>query len=289
MKKTISKSGAYTPIPDGTKKQSKVEKWKWQLVDEPGVLLNLHKTDLFVDDEYQRDLQDSKVVSIAREWSWVACGVLTVADRNGTFFVIDGMHRAAAAMRRSDISELPCIIFSLDETKKEALGFLRANTNRKALTSYDKFRALLAVEDETAIFVDRLIKQANRTPHEKTASGAKKGVRCLSKMMSLAKNSEETLSRIWPLVTELCENEFLHQRILGGMFYLETRMPNGDSLTRSRWRNRVLKVGYEEMLASINKATAFYENGGDKVYALGILQAINKNLVHRLNIPELGT
>ena len=81
--------------------KDKIERYDWKLLDQPGELRMLNKKVLRVDEQYQREATEPKVKEIARAWSWLACGALLVAERDGVYFVFDGQHRALAALRRS--------------------------------------------------------------------------------------------------------------------------------------------------------------------------------------------
>lgn len=64
--------------------------------NKPGVFMEIPTEALRIDTEYQRPISGARVDNIAGDWSWVACGVLTVALRgtgSGDYFVIDGQHR----------------------------------------------------------------------------------------------------------------------------------------------------------------------------------------------------
>ena len=105
---------------------TKVERYNWKMQDSPGALRMVKKGDLQVDHTYQRNANEMKLIAIAKDWSWIACGAIVVADREGVLFVVDGQHRVLAARKRSDIAELPCLVFKTHEAKQEAKGFLAA-------------------------------------------------------------------------------------------------------------------------------------------------------------------
>jgi hypothetical protein len=89
----------------------KVARYGWTVTDEPGVLRMLHKDHLLVPAEYQRDANEDKVRKIASEWSWLSFGAVIVGHRGGKYYTIDGQHRVLAAKRRSDVGEVPCVVF----------------------------------------------------------------------------------------------------------------------------------------------------------------------------------
>lgn len=142
---------------------TKVAKYKWRTDTRPGELMMIPKGSLEVDSAYQRGQNELKVQHIASSWSWPAFGALIVARRGDRFFVIDGQHRALAAIRRADVSDLPCVVFPMENIEQEALAFLDSNTSRKPLTTADKYKASLVVGDEVTTLVNNLIVASGRT------------------------------------------------------------------------------------------------------------------------------
>jgi hypothetical protein len=267
----------------GAGKITKIDRYKWQVQDEPGIQQMVNKHRLLVDKEYQRNTNDMKVLTLAREWSWIACSSITVALRDGEYYVVDGQHRVAAAMRRSDITELPCLVFKTAGIAVEAKGFLAANTQRKPMYSSEKFKALVVTESTEALLVQELAAQAGRHISRDTSPST---IGCIGLLLRLAKANPATLQKMWPMLTDVCKGYNLHERIVDGLMYLETNMPEGESLTDRKWRSRIEKVGYAALLDAAAKASAFYSRGGAKVWALGMLEAINKGLRERLEINQ---
>ena len=63
--------------------------------------------------------------------------------------IIDGQHRWAAAVRRGDLLQLPCCLFTYDNPEDEARMFIVANRARKPMNRLDDFHAALAAADES--------------------------------------------------------------------------------------------------------------------------------------------
>lgn len=258
---------------------SKVERYGWTIKDRPGALLDIPKGDMRVDETYQRAANENKIRAIAREWSWIACGVIIVAERDNVFYVVDGQHRVIAARRRADIKTLPCIVFETTGAVEEAAGFLRANTQRKMLGGVDRFRALVATGNPAAVFVRDLCAAVHR---EVKATGAANSVRCVMTLLKYAAQDPKTLEKLWPLINSLHEGEVISERIVEGLMYLEQHMPKGESLTDRKWHDRVLRIGAASLIEAANKASAFYARGGAKVWAIGMVQALNYKHRYRL-------
>lgn len=267
-------------IPNETHKRGnsdKITRYGWTLADEPGELRWIKKERLRIDHSYQRDAvqTDPKVKRIASEWSWVACGALIVALRDKSYFVIDGHHRASAAMKRSDISTLPCIVFRSSGAKDEASGFLRANKHRKPMSSIDSFKALVTSGSDDAKFVQELV-QSRGLVVKQTGKGnfSAPGI-----LLKLAQLDRARAKRVFHLAADICLPGGIHNEILKGLAMLDARLVEG-SISDRRIRDRLIAVGRAELIRSMAQAKAFRGIGGERVLAEGLLNAIN----HRLRI-----
>lgn len=110
---------------------------------------------LQVDAEYQRSTDNGPsqnlIRKIAMHWNWDLCQPLVVSRRaDGSLFVIDGQHRWEAAVRRGDITQLPCVVVDYASAADEAASFVHLNQQRKPLSKLDVFKAAVASEDEEA-------------------------------------------------------------------------------------------------------------------------------------------
>lgn len=256
--------------------RSKIERYGWVLHDSPGVYLEIDKHDLSVDHSYQRAVKNqNKVLALAKQWSWVACGALIVADRDGTFYVVDGQHRWEAACKRSDILTLPCLVFQAASIKEESMGFLRANTQRRPLEGVERFKALVSVGDEAALIIKKLCDQVGRDVAD---GGNTTSVKCVSMLLNSAAKHPDVLTRLWPVLHTLSTQSSLPitARLVGGLCWVERNMPEGESLTDKRWRERLLHVGAEALETGASKAAAFFAGGGEKCWGTGFVEALNK-------------
>lgn len=264
-----------TPNEKGTKNIDKVKLYGWQIADKPGEILWLNKTILEIDNEYQRDAKDddSKVLRIASEWSWIACGALIVANRRGRYYVIDGHHRVRAAMKRSDIEMLPCVVFESTDQKQEAEGFIRANKNRKPMSAVDSFRALLMAGNQEALMLESLV----RSRGLRVGPTGKGMFSAPGAMLDLLKADPVRATHAFNLAADICNNEGIHQEIIRGLFALDSRL-NRTSIQDRRVRQRLLEIGRTAILDSIAKAKAFRGVSGSRVWAEGIFIALNHRL-----------
>ena len=245
----------------------KAQRYKWQIIDRPGRMMLIDKGRLCVDggeDGYQRLQSETKVLDIVRSWSWMACGVLIVALRDGIFYIVDGQHRWAAARKLLEITNLPCLVFDTVERKEEAKAFLGANTFRRPLNAVERFKGEIIAEERLAKLVAKLLQDTNR----KASSSPEKGtVRCLSAMKRCATENEVVLMRIFPLVSKICKERPINRQVLESLFYIEKHLDAefpGMSLTSPRWQNRLLDVGADRIIEGGNRSAAFHGKSGAK-------------------------
>ena len=188
-----------------------------------------------------------------------------------------------AACRRADVRELPCIVFQTAGVRQEAQAFLRANAMRKPVTSVDKFKALTVTQDETAVRANALVAASGRTVR---LNASPTTIRCIGLIQRLVQQDADALERIWPVLIDLCEGHIFHERLVDGLFYIEQRMPEGQSLRDREWRLRVLRAGYSRLLEGANRGASFFARGGAKAWASGIVEELNRKCRNRLELSD---
>jgi len=257
------------------------------LINRPGEFVWLPKRELKVDHTYQRVLNQQVINRITQNWNWVACGTLIISMRqNGSYFIIDGGHRHAAALELREIRELPCLVFELSSVTAEAIGFLSANSDRKQIGPMAAFKAELLTGSARALIVDELAREAGRSvgqPSDKTH------LSCVSAIQRYARIDKAALRRVWPLVTELCLDAPLPSWIVHALWATERRMPYGQSLTDDRWRARLMRAGMINLERDVRGAVALGGNRNERTCSAGIVTAINSGLKSgKLRLREGG-
>jgi hypothetical protein len=253
----------------------KKEKYGWRTVDEQGELHWIDKGSLSVDHElYQRNVDNpSKVQKIAAEWSWMACGVLIVAIRqNGSFWVVDGQNRLVAALRRSDIKSLPCLLFAVSTPQEEAAAFGRINRNRRALSRTDLFKAEVAAGHAEAVALRDLLGEFGYVVGN---PGTKNAVVCVDALLRATRANVESLRMILDIYQSQFDGERILAEIVEGFMFLAA---NGANLNDKRLRKRLSDLGHEEVIASVRRCSQFRGKGTRESYAEGIAMAVNKGL-----------
>jgi hypothetical protein len=253
------------------------------LKNEPGQMAMLDKRSIYIDRDYQRKLNDLLVIRIAGNWSWVSCGVLLVSQRPGDkrYFVIDGQHRWQAAMKLTRIKELPCIVFQLDTVRDEATGFLAANTERRMPSLAEQFNALIATGDKTALLAKQLAEKHNRKVSAPTSPTT---ISAVSDFLNCLSTNQSAMQRVFPTLAQVCVGRAMTGRLIKGLWALERRMPKGQSLSDKYWRDRLVHVGYDELVSSMKLTITLEGKSSEQAMAQGILRAINRNLRNPLAI-----
>lgn len=119
-------------------------------------------SDLFIDSDYQRDLDAARTVKMAKEWNWLACGSLTVSLRQGedgknTYAVLDGQQRLNS-IRLLNYKEAPCRIYIDLDKDQEAELFELLNKSKKPGYNAD-FKSRLSRGEHVAKVVNTAVEQ----------------------------------------------------------------------------------------------------------------------------------
>lgn len=131
-----------------------------------GELVWLPLSKLRVDHSYQRAILDNGKANIRRMvegFSWQLFSAIVVARRpGGVYAIIDGQHRATAALNHGGIREVPCLIVT-GGVEAEARAFSAINSNVTRVLLQQAFRAKVTAGDTTAVALVNLIAKAKVT------------------------------------------------------------------------------------------------------------------------------
>lgn len=135
-------------------------------VGQPGELAWLPLKQLYIDPAYQRAILDSGKANIRRMvegFSWLLFATIVVARRGkNSFAIVDGQHRATAALIHGGIDKVPCLILKGGQAA-EARAFSAINGNVTRIHSLQSFRASVAAGDTAAKQLVELCAKANVT------------------------------------------------------------------------------------------------------------------------------
>lgn len=111
---------------------------------------------MFVDRSYQRPLTDF-AAKIEQDFNPALIQTVALSERsNGKFAVIDGQTRMVAA-EKLGYDVLPACVFTGLGVPEEAAIFEQLGTARRALKTYDRFRAAITRGDPEAIAIQALV------------------------------------------------------------------------------------------------------------------------------------
>lgn len=125
---------------------------------------------LFVDATYQRAMASGKsrrlVRKIVDEFCWSRFTPITVTPldwERGRFAVVDGQHRAAAAILHPMVTEVPAWVVDAPDVRAQAATFVGINADRNGMTVMQLFKAQIAAGDSAAVQVETLCARAGIT------------------------------------------------------------------------------------------------------------------------------
>lgn len=123
---------------------------------------------LRIDDTYQRRIERRGLKTIERivdDFDWNRFAPLIVArvpGREELYAIIDGQHRATAALLRG-FDQVPCMIVAASVLEQPAI-FTAVNGNVTPITIFQMFKAARAAKAEWALDIDRACAAAGLTP-----------------------------------------------------------------------------------------------------------------------------
>ena len=263
------------PAPNTEILADKVLKFKWRPIGEAGEFKWISKKLLKVDRSYQReDEYKDKIIAIAADWKWESCGAISVMEREGIYMVVDGQNRTLAAWKRSDIVELPCIVFKSQGIEHEASSFIEINTHRKAVSAYTKFRARLVAGNLAAADVAATLEENNLTlkPDGKT-QGSLTCIAACERIYSQNPNRFKA-SIALASVLAMADETIVCQILLLGLSVIDRKIPGG--FADVRLVRRIQEVGAKALVDAAKKMSYRAGKGGEVVWAEGMLEIINR-------------
>ena len=107
--------------------------------------------------DYQRATKTTQVESIAKNFDKSKLGTLTLSQRDGKYYIIDGAHRLSA-LRTLQYTHAVCEILTGLTHEEEANYFRTQGVDKRDLRPLDLFNAGLIAEDWKCLMIDRIVK-----------------------------------------------------------------------------------------------------------------------------------
>lgn len=259
----------------------KVKAFGWTMRNEPGEFQWISKHKIRVDPKYQRD--PHVVKSIVKDWDWAAFGAISVVPReDGWLYATDGGHRTTAAMERSDIDLLPCMVFKLDSIEEEAGAFRRANEARKNVTAIEKFKAGVVEKDPLYMKIKALLDELDLEVSDVSNSD---NLSAIGTVVNLARRGNfETLREIMTKARFLAmaEEQMINVVLIQGLAWICRR----GGFNNKRLMERLDAVGFTRLVTAARRRSAIIGKGGPEVWAAGMIEEANKGLRRRIVLKE---
>lgn len=256
----------------------KVEQFGWVVDGSEGAFKSIDKNEIKIDYTYQRKPLFPRVYRIAKKFNWAAFGTLIVAFRNKQYFVIDGQNRLLAAMKRSDIKEVPCIVYHSKGQHEEANWFYEINgpEGRKNLNSVEKYRSLIVGRDKIANHIQGII---DNHGYEIGATFAINKVCFISTIIMEANKNIDNASVALNITLGIYKDQAPpHVNVYKGLVYI------GGFLSDEKLYRRIASIGYAPLEASVKRFALAGIQMSRKKCAEALLEAINLGLKYKYEI-----
>jgi len=143
---------------------------------------------LLLDQSYQRDISrigETTIKRIISDFDWLQFGALVVARMPGGYAVIDGQHRAVAALHLM-LPQVPALIGNAILTG-QADAFVGINKNRTRVGPIDEYRAKLVSGDRNALELQSVLDRLEIKIEGPTGNALRpRHTRAINKLQTLA-------------------------------------------------------------------------------------------------------
>lgn len=117
---------------------------------------NLAVADLIPSD-YQRKTDPTQVSNIVKKFDEAKLGTLTVSQRDGKYYLIDGAHRSKV-LRQLGYTHALCVVLTGLTYEQEAEYFRLQNEDKRQLTAFDTFNAGLQAANPLCVRINEIVK-----------------------------------------------------------------------------------------------------------------------------------
>jgi len=274
--------------PQGRGQISKIEKYGWVSGAEEGVHTKLPKQDLNIDIRYQREeISKKKVLDIARAWSWLAFGTISVIYRKGvngsdsTYWVFDGGHRTRAAFLRDDIKMLPAMVHRLEDVSEEAKAFIARNTLTSNVSAYDRFNAKVTANEHIPVVTNRVLEEFGLQLVKGGHNGSQyfSAIGALQQCVSV---DEPETRRVLRFCQELAGDSCVTGKVLESMFLIQRHFRDRDIDVINKYGHKIRRHSQKEIEVKMNQFATLAGKGGVVTFAKAILELINHRTRRKL-------
>ncbi|MFE3195946.1 DUF6551 family protein [Nocardia sp. NPDC059240] len=259
---------------------------------------------LFVDDTYQRELDEPRAKKMAHEWDPRLAGVIDISDRGttaagtgGRYAIINGQHRwAAATLLNPDMILVANVHTGLD-LADEARLFYEIDARTRRLTGWDRWKSRRGAGDPAVLAIETVVAEVGLRVDQAPKDGNIRCVSTLEKVLGvggelLVENTLRLIVEVWghrldavdaPLIAGMAqilhsyEDQLDHERLGDVLLDLAPRQIKARALAL-----RETETGQVGKLAALVMIGAYNSARGPKLdrTQLGRRPAIAKNQRH---------
>ena len=219
-KKKVSRSKS------APKKQTPVAEETPDLMGHRTKLCKMSLQNLYVDRRWQRDPKPSWVRKQARQFQPHLIGALIIGlpteEEAARSPIVDGQGRQALLEEVGYTKQVSCIQVQTNDPYDLARMFVDVNQERRSLTSYDFYRAMLFCKDPTAICIYETMSLVG---YEIVNGNAHKGqTSCVRAILALARRMPALFEEGIVASALISRGEALDHRTMNGVLHAEERM-----------------------------------------------------------------
>lgn len=244
---------------------------------------------LHVDMEYQRQLVPRKVKEIARDFSPVSAGVLSVSLRpDGILALMDGQHRVRAAQLR-EYTEWRAELYEWLPLEEEARIFSDFNSQRSRPDAHTLFRAQLRAGNREAQEIMEVLQEHGYTLvdslHGTKGPNAIRAVDILRRIHR--QGGKELLGEVlWILRnTWYGQAEATHQRVVGGVYLFIHKFR--DRYDPDKLVGVMTRVGLQKVVVDAVARSLIYRNSDALSIARVLFEEYNSKSRGSSRLPDL--
>jgi hypothetical protein len=226
--------------------------------------------------KFERALWMHKINDVTNAWrQWMMNGEPIIFEEDGN--LLDGQHRLMAAMKRREITELPCIVFRFKDVAQEARAFLAINTRRKAVSAIDKHRIGGRGGDEEILRANAVLQRAGVSV-AKDPKGSDQTKAIVAVKNAIKCSGEDAVVSVLTILRQVEWSSGIPSTTIRVLCYLRKNLDGG---VDARFVSRLIAMGGDQIQAAENKGAALGGSHGERVRSIGLIEAVNKGLQNR--------
>lgn len=238
----------------------------------PSKLQLVRLDSLNIDFSYQRPLPPMKLKQRVDTWDDDKCSAITVMDRKGKLYVVDGQCRWKAA-EALGIRTLAAKVTESKGVRHEAEVFLAIDGDVRSLSAVDRFRACAAARDALHVRAANVLAKAGFSVSPGSAAAGT--LSCVTLLLTMVADSEAealTVLQVCQAIAGAADHgvprdflqaiDYLHSHVEGGV--------QGDKLFK-----RLMALGFKVLISKAREEGRASGRATARSLARGMLFEIN--------------